>query len=435
MRNLALLLLVLFTFSSASAQKIHVKQPYVERLIKTLSADDMQGRKTFEPGIEKAAQVIAQEFGQIGLEPLKGLPDYCQSFEAYRIKPTKITVQLDGQSVEPERVLVLSNEPELNWQSQTADSVPVITVEAAQNLVRRIGEIRKSSTSALVLIDPAHRELFIRYREYLSRGAISLEKPEGGNSYVFVLQKLSVALPDYQVQVQNQTEKLPLSNVVGMIPGKSKPDEIVIFSAHYDHLGFLPPVNGDSIANGADDDASGTTAVIALAKHFAKRKNNARTLIFVAFAAEEIGGYGSQYFSKQLDPKQVVAMFNIEMIGKPSKFGKDNAWVTGFEKSDFGKILQKNLTGSEFSFREDPYPDQNLFYRSDNATLARLGVPAHSISSDQIDIDKLYHSVDDEYESLDVANMTQIIRAIARSARSIVAGADTPSRVDASKLE
>jgi Peptidase family M28. len=87
-----------------------------------------------------------------------------------------------------------------------------------------------------------------------------------------------------------------------------------------------------------------------------------------------------------------MAMFNIEMIGKPSKWGQNFAFITGHERSDFGEILQKNLTGTQFEFRADPYPKQNLFYRSDNATLARLGVPAHTISTDQIDTDKLYHT-------------------------------------------
>ncbi len=227
--------------------------------------------------------------------------------------------------------------------------------------------------------------------------------------------------------------KTPMFNVVGVLPGKSKPNEYVVFSAHYDHLGVVKAVNQDSIANGADDDASGTTAVIELAKYFSKKNDNERTIIFVAFTAEEIGGYGSQYFSKQLNPDEVVAMFNIEMIGKESKFGKNNAFITGYERSDFGKILQKNLVGTDFKFYPDPYPKQNLFYRSDNATLAKLGVPAHTISSDQIDTDKLYHSVDDEFESMDIGNITEIIKAIAISSTSIVEGKDTPSRVSGVK--
>ncbi len=222
---------------------------------------------------------------------------------------------------------------------------------------------------------------------------------------------------------------IPMNNVVGVIPGNTKPDEIVLFSAHYDHIGIMHPVDGDSIANGADDDASGVTAVIELARHFKKQKHNSRTLVFVAFTGEEVGGYGSRYFSKQLDPDRIVAMFNIEMIGKPSKWGRNAAFITGYEKSDLGAILGWNAEGSGFSFNPDPYPQEQLFYRSDNATLARLGVPAHSISTDQIDIDTLYHSVHDEFETIDVMNLTTTIRAIANAARTIVDGTDTPTRV------
>ena len=204
----------------------------------------------------------------------------------------------------------------------------------------------------------------------------------------------------------------------------------MVFSGHYDHIGITEPVAGDSIANGADDDASGTTAVIALARYFRKIKSNERSLLFVAFTAEEIGGFGSQYFSKQLNPDQVVAMFNIEMIGKESKWGRNAAFITGFERSNFGEILQKNLEGTPFQFHPDPYPEQDLFYRSDNATLARLGVPAHSISTDQIPTDPYFHTVDDEVETLNIANITSAIKAIALGARSIIAGTDTPTRVD-----
>ena len=151
--------------------------------------------------------------------------------------------------------------------------------------------------------------------------------------------------------------------------------------------------------------------------------------MFVAFTAEEIGGYGARYFSQQLNPDDVVAMFNIEMIGKDSKFGKNTAFITGYDKSDFGTILQKNLAGTEFTFHPDPYTSQNLFYRSDNATLAALGVPAHTISTDMIDIDPHYHQVTDSYETLDVENILSTIKAIAKSAVTIVKGEDTPSRI------
>ena len=92
-----------------------------------------------------------------------------------------------------------------------------------------------------------------------------------------------------------------MTNVVGVLPGKTRKDEYVIFSGHYDHLGVGKPMNGDSIYNGANDDAAGITAVIMLAKYFKALGNNERTIVFAAFTAEEMGGLGSQYFSKQFD--------------------------------------------------------------------------------------------------------------------------------------
>ena len=101
----------------------------------------------------------------------------------------------------------------------------------------------------------------------------------------------------------------------------------------------------------------------------------------------------------------------------------------GFEKTDMGSILQKNLEGTGFSFHPDPYPDQQLFYRSDNATLAKLGVPAHTISTSKMDTEPNYHKVTDEVKTLDMENMAMIIKSIALSSKTIVAGKETPSRV------
>lgn len=218
------------------------------------------------------------------------------------------------------------------------------------------------------------------------------------------------------------------NNVIAIIPGKSKPNEYVIFSGHYDHLG-MKESGDDKVFNGANDDASGITAVITLAEFFKKKNDNARTLIFVAFTGEETGGYGSAFFSNSINADQVVAMFNIEMIGTDSKWGKNSAYITGFERSDFGTILQKNLVGSGFNFYQDPYPQEQLFYRSDNARLAALGVPAHTISTSKMDVEPNYHKLSDEISTLDMDNMTEIIKSIAISSQTIISGKDTPSRV------
>lgn len=224
------------------------------------------------------------------------------------------------------------------------------------------------------------------------------------------------------------------NNVIGILPGKSKPNEYVVFSAHYDHLGTKSKFGknnskDDKVFNGANDDASGVTAVIALADYFKQLNSNERTIIFVAFTAEEIGGLGSQFFSESIDADQVVAMFNIEMIGTESKWGRNSAYITGFDKSDFGTILQGNLKGTNFNFYEDPYPREQLFYRSDNARLAAVGVPAHTISTSKMDNEPNYHKLTDEVSTLDLDNMTEIIKAIALSSESIIKGVHTPSRI------
>jgi Zn-dependent M28 family amino/carboxypeptidase len=242
------------------------------------------------------------------------------------------------------------------------------------------------------------------------------------------------ALSSYQqaYEIEGPEDTIATSNVIGFIAGKSRPDELVIFSAHYDHLGVedgAESTGKDRIYNGANDDASGVTALVQLAKYYQQRNDNERSIVFVAFSGEEAGGFGSQAFASSIDPDQVVAMFNIEMIGTPSKWGNDSAYITGFDKSDFGAILQKNLQGSNFKFHPDPYLDKDLFYRSDNATLAAQGVPAHTISTSKMDNEPYYHTVDDEIATLDIANMTAIIKAIALSATSIVNGDSTPTRI------
>jgi len=425
-------LLLLLIAGNASAQNIDkiITKAYVDNLIKTLSSDEMQGRATFSPGIDKAATFIEGEFKKIGLKPLSGASGYRQTFYKYQLSPLTNQVTVDGKTIAPENTLVLSNTAEKVSFNQ-ANSDGWIKLDANKPFKAQLRSLLNSKKRQLVLVDPKFAADFNLMKGYFAKGAAMDEKEmnQANSPASILVLAADTAIKTFDVALQYSLKKLPLFNVAGMIPGKSKAKELVVFSGHYDHLGFLPAVGQDSIANGADDDASGTTAMIALAKYYRSLNNNERTLIFVAFTAEEIGGYGARYFSQQLNPDEVTAMFNIEMIGKASKFGKNTAFITGFEKSDFGKILQKNLAGTAFTFHPDPYTEQNLFYRSDNATLAALGVPAHTISTDQIDIDKLYHSVKDEYSSLDTENILSVIRALALSARSIVKGTDTPMRI------
>jgi hypothetical protein len=398
-------------------------------VLTTLAADDMQGRATGQPGQLKAAEFLAGEFRRIGLQPLPGATGFMQEFPAYQTVLTSKQATLNGVAQPADHVFVHTTQPTLNWTEK--DEVTVLVLGPNDKVQPHFREILRPEKNVLVVFDPVHEATFKSLVERFGQPQLRAEQGGGTASSVWVLAPAPASPGTFRVAATTSTTTQTLRNVAGYLPGHdaARAAEKVIFSGHYDHLGFLKPVAGDSIANGADDDASGTTAVVALAEYFKKRNDNARSLIFVAFTAEEIGGFGARYFSKQLDPKELAAMFNIEMIGKPAKFGPNTAFITGYERSDFGPLLQANLKGTKFKFEPDPYPEQNLFYRSDNATLAKLGVPAHTISTDQIPTDKLYHSVDDEVSSLDVKNMTAVIEAIAQSASGIIAGRQTPTRI------
>ena len=405
-----------------------ITSEYTDHLIKTLSGDEMQGRGTFTPGIDKAATFIESEFKKIGLQPLASEKGFRQTFYKYQVANASKSIKIDGSEISSENVILAgANEENITLNKSNAT---VVVLDPEKPFVNQFRTMLAAGKNQIILVDDKFAENFKRYKAYFDKPTSLDEKDMGaGKSAVQVFVLGAKKADEFTVELKGKVNKMALFNVAGMIPGKSKAKELVVFSGHYDHLGVIKTVNGDSIANGADDDASGTTAMIALAKYYKAQKNNERTLIFVAFTAEEIGGFGAKYFSSKLNPDEVVAMFNIEMIGKDSKFGKNTAFITGYDKSDFGKILQKNLAGTEFTFHPDPYTEQNLFYRSDNATLAALGVPAHTISTDQIDVDKFYHTVKDEYSTLDVENILSTIKAIAKSATSIVNGTDAPTRI------
>lgn len=393
----------------------------VERIEKVLSSDDMKGRKPFTPGIEKAADFISGEFKKSKLDFFPGLTSYMQTFSVYKSKFISAAVTINDSTVSQDNIIAVTTDPSL--QINESSNYTRLRIDSSLNLGKEASRLLKEKKNYVIFVDSFHAKSFSKLNRY------KRETFKMNNNVIFVLTNMNPL--KYNFDIKHEVTESALSNVAAMIPGKSKPGEFVIFSAHYDHLGVgKPNAAGDSIYNGANDDAAGTTAMLLLANYFNKLKTNERTLFFVAFTAEESGGYGSRYFSTQINPDKVVAMFNIEMIGTFSKWGNNSAYITGFEKSDMGKILQQNLEGSNFKFEPDPYPQQQLFYRSDNATLAALGVPAHTISTSKMDEEKFYHTQEDEIETLDMKNMAEIIKAIAISSKTIVSGKDTPGRVD-----
>jgi Zn-dependent M28 family amino/carboxypeptidase len=199
-------------------------------------------------------------------------------------------------------------------------------------------------------------------------------------------------------------------NAVGILPGTAASGDAILITSHLDHLGRRETAPGpDKIFNGADDDASGTVAVLEIAEALAKRKAPSRTIIFACFGSEEVGGYGATYLRENppVPLEKIVANVEFEMIGRPDpKVAAHTLWLTGYERSDLGSVLASH--GARLV--QDPHPDQNFFQRSDNYTLAVRGVVAHTVSS--YNLHKEYHTPADETKLVDYAHMTESIASM-----------------------
>ncbi|WP_263357150.1 M28 family peptidase [Acidicapsa ligni] len=182
--------------------------------------------------------------------------------------------------------------------------------------------------------------------------------------------------------------------------------EVILLTAHLDHLGLGNPVNGDSIYNGADDDASGTTAVLELARALSHGPRPKRSILFVLFGSEELGGYGNQYFLEHspVPLTQIVTNLEFEMIGRPDPaLHTKTLWLTGYERSNLGPMLAQH--GAAIS--ADPHPKEQFFQRSDNFALAKKGIVAQTVSSYGLHTD--YHQPSDEISRIDFDFLTHSI--------------------------
>lgn len=214
-------------------------------------------------------------------------------------------------------------------------------------------------------------------------------------------------------------------NAVGMLRGSDPKlrESAVLLSAHIDHLGIGTPVNGDDIYNGADDDASGTSAVLELARVLGAGPRPRRTVIFALFGSEETGGLGSTYF-RQHPPvplRQIAADLEFEMIGRPDPaLPHGDLWLSGWARSNLGPELAAHgahLVG-------DPHTGQNFFARSDNFVLAKKGVVAQTLSSYGLHSD--YHQPSDDLAHIDFKHLDEAIGSLIRPLQWLVNSSFTP---------
>lgn len=203
-------------------------------------------------------------------------------------------------------------------------------------------------------------------------------------------------------------------NVVGVLEGSDPvlKNEYIVLSAHMDHVGISAPVNGDSIYNGADDDASGTAGVLELAEALSMPgARPKRSVVFLTVSGEEHGLWGSSWFSEHpaVPISQVVADLNIDMIGRN---WKDTIVAIGKEHSDLGATLDRvNRAHPELRMKaiDDLWPEENFYFRSDHYNFARKGVPIlFFFNGTHPD----YHGPNDEPDRIDAEKESRIVRLV-----------------------
>ncbi|SKB27667.1 M28 family metallopeptidase [Maribacter arcticus] len=216
------------------------------------------------------------------------------------------------------------------------------------------------------------------------------------------------------VSVKNEIKKDVSKNVVAMIPGTEKKDEVIIYSAHWDHLGVGKPIDGDSIYNGAIDNASGTAGLLAIAEALKKGEATKRSIVFIALTGEEQGLLGSAYYAEHpiFDPKKSVVNINMDALASPGKM-KDLT-ITGYGHSEMDEYAKAEALKQDRYIIPDPEAEKGYFFRSDHFNFAKIGIPALYASGTYEGFDKSieevkelstyyninnYHQVSDEYNA------------------------------------
>jgi hypothetical protein len=380
----------------------------VESDLNYLASDALKGRKNGSPELLEAAKWIANEFKNIGLESPSFTNDYLQEVTLIEAENKYRSLLLNGMSINEDKFFVLGQKAKFQINSERA--IEVFVVEEQDNIMRVLNEIQNVTGSYAVLIHPAHRARYNKIKMHFTKPKKELENEEANFSLWVLTNEKNIHSID--LSVVNALNKSVIYNVIGELPTTLSENRNWIYSAHYDHLGIINEAGSDSIANGANDDASGVVAMLELARRFTNGEAPDKGLYFVAFAGEEIGLFGSRKLVSTLDLNTIEAMINIEMIGIPNNdLGPQSAFISGYDLSYLPTDIAKNSSSETFMFFPDPYIRLHLFRRSDNYSFAKFGIPAHSVSTYSED-DYTYHTVDDEIENLDIEHIMEVINAI-----------------------
>jgi hypothetical protein len=422
-----------------------IEERNVRAHMEFLASDALQGRGSGTQFELLAGQYIASQLRQFGVEPAGdadglGVKTYIQTVNITR-----------NAFADAPKVSYLSNGSPVSFEHGKEIVVLRMNSERARGGLQKISSNEKPKLDAIVFVRLNEGEdaqsLMGKLQMLLSSGAAAViveETPQWRSQWsnlanrkisytnvsnttanafnIIIASKdaanaLSQVADGTQIEIKGQLatpQTQQTWNAVGKLTGADSrlSPEVILLSAHMDHLGVRQSAPGeDKIFNGADDDASGCVAVLELARVLAQGQRPKRTVYFTFFGSEEAGGYGAQYFVNNLPfPKdKLTANLEFEMIGRPdNKVAGEELWLTGYERSNLGSELAKQ--GAKLV--ADPHPSENFFQRSDNYTLARQGIIAHTVSSFGLHAD--YHRASDEISTIDFNHMTRAINSMVK---------------------
>ncbi len=396
-----------------------INKEHVEKTITYLASDKLRGRVNYSKEQLEAAEFISKEFTSYGLKSYPGFTSFYQPFlTSYDGKKVLVDVKWNDKKLNDSLYYFFPR----SLGTEALDLSVFVVLQTYSPLASSVLEANWQRTDDLLI------QILISDSLSFSEATKNIQLPDGMPGSNILIVGVKEEPVNVKVIPNKSMVNSLLYNVVGIIPGRSLPGEAIIFSAHYDHIDR--GINGEygGIYNGANDNASGSTAVLELARYFAMRNDNERTLVFCLFAGEEIGLLGSHAFIDFVKPESVKAVINIEMIGITNISGKNACMLTGSGYSSLYKILVRNLEGDKIKLVEQKGDPDNFFGRSDNYTFAKEGIPAHSIMGSNDD-EPCYHKTCDDVSRIDIENMTRIIKAIAKSATTLISGKDTPTRI------
>ena len=432
----SILLFVLGSIAAEAQQSWVVKPEWVRAHEDFLASDALAGRGSATRDEQIAAEYVASEFQAFGLRPAPGMTTMIQTADV-------VAPELDGKATLSVGGVSLAEGSDLRLliPSGAGANAPLLRVPAAG---ARQATVPKGAVVLLTEI-PAHESGLVDAYQLRRSGAAAVLFEEDDSVRTFLTKNPTPRVPLRLNQAAADAIALPAtigaisksamdrlvtekdgavatltvhtvptrprktSNAVGYLPGTDEASGTILISAHLDHLGVVStPVNGDAIYNGANDDASGTTAVMELAHAVAAGPRAKRSILFVCYGSEEAGGLGSQFFGKHSPVllSQLVTNIEFEMIGSQDpKMPKGVLLFTGWERSDLGPTLRDH--GAKIG--PDPYPEEHFFQRSDNYSLALEGVVAHTAAG--WGTPPTYHQPNDDLAHLDLDFMTSAIQS------------------------